>query len=128
MCSRSAGCSTSSSPSWGHAAYGGNKDPESGVLAGRSVFWVTHRLGTPIRQVEAWWRKETKPFGSQNLARWPQGPGPQEGAREQDAAWVILPVLGPHPREGADSWGAGKRGRGRLRGREERGRAVVVDG
>lgn len=36
-CSRSAGCSTSSSPSWVRAAHGGNKDPESGVLAGLGV-------------------------------------------------------------------------------------------
>lgn len=36
-CSRSAGCSTFSSPNWVCATHGGNKDPESGVLAGIGV-------------------------------------------------------------------------------------------
>lgn len=36
-CSRSAGCSTSSSPNWIPATQGGNKDPESGVLLGLGV-------------------------------------------------------------------------------------------
>lgn len=61
--------------------------------------------------MEAWWSKEAKPFGSQNLARGPQGPGPQEGAGEQYAARVVFSSLGTPPeRRGGQLGGLGKGG------------------
>lgn len=58
-CSRSAGCSTSSSPNCVRATHGGNKYPESGVLAGLGV--LSRPLTgwrAPTGQGEASWSKE----------------------------------------------------------------------
>lgn len=108
-CSRSVGCSTSSSPNWVRATHGGNKDPESGVLAGLGVLsrpltgWRPQPgMGSLVEQGS---QLPLLPKPSQSSRR--LGPGPREGARERDAGRVFSPATGPHPGGGPRCWGCG---------------------